>query len=35
MPYRLYVLSNYEKKTKYPLVLWLHGAAGRGTDNVL
>lgn len=35
MPYRLYVPPNYDAKAKYPLVLWLHGAAGRGTDNVL
>src|SRR5215469_10078957 len=35
MPYRLFIPANYDKKSKYPLVLWLHGAAGRGTDNVL
>jgi predicted peptidase len=35
MPYRLHVPPNYNRKEKYPLVLWLHGAAGRGTDNVL
>jgi predicted peptidase len=34
MPYRLYVPPNYDKNEQYPLVLWLHGAAGRGTDNV-
>jgi predicted peptidase len=34
MPYRLFVPANYEKNSKYPLVLWLHGAAGRGNDNV-
>jgi len=35
MPYRLYVPANYDAKAKYPLVLWLHGANGRGNDNVL
>lgn len=35
MPYRLYIPANYDPKAKYPLVLWLHGAAGRGRDNVL
>src|SRR5262249_22002919 len=35
MPYRLFVPPGYDAKKKYPLVLWLHGAAGRGTDNVL
>jgi hypothetical protein len=35
MPYRLYVPAGYDAKAKYPLVLWLHGAAGRGNDDVL
>jgi predicted peptidase len=35
MPYRLFVPENYEAAKKYPLVLWLHGAAGRGNDNLL
>lgn len=35
MPYRLFVPQNYDAAKKYPLVLWLHGAAGRGTDNLL
>ena len=35
MPYRLFVPRNYDAAKKYPLVLWLHGAAGRGTDNLL
>ena len=35
MPYRLYVPPGYDAKRKYPLVLWLHGGAGRGTDNEL
>ncbi|HYH09454.1 MAG TPA: prolyl oligopeptidase family serine peptidase [Thermoanaerobaculia bacterium] len=34
MPYRLLVPENYDRKRSYPLVLWLHGGAGRGTDNV-
>ncbi len=34
MPYRLFVPEGYKAKKKYPLVLWLHGAAGRGTDNL-
>ena len=34
MPYRLFVPPGYDKRTKYPLVLWLHGGAGRGTDNL-
>lgn len=34
LPYRLFVPKNYDKKRKYPLVLWMHGGAGRGTDNL-
>ncbi len=34
MPYRLYAPRGYNGSKKYPLILWLHGAAGRGTDNV-
>lgn len=34
MPYRLFVPPGYDKKKKYPLVLWLHGGAGRGNDNL-
>lgn len=33
MPYRLFIPANYDKNKKYPLVVWLHGAAGRGSDN--
>jgi predicted peptidase len=35
MPYRLFVPAEYDAAKKYPLVLWLHGAAGRGSDNLL
>jgi len=35
MPYRLFVPANYEASQKYPLILWLHGAAGRGSDNLM
>jgi predicted peptidase len=34
MPYRLFVPRDYDAARKYPIVLWLHGAAGRGTDNI-
>lgn len=34
MPYRLFVPRGYNKRKKYPLVLWLHGGAGRGNDNL-
>nr|WP_281722517.1 dienelactone hydrolase family protein [Nitrosomonas nitrosa] len=34
MPYRLFVPKGYAAKKKYPLVIWLHGAAGRGSDNL-
>jgi predicted peptidase len=33
MHYRLWVPANYDARQKYPIVLWLHGAAGRGSDN--
>ena len=32
--YRLFVPQNYDPKKKYPLVLYLHGGGGRGTDNL-
>ena len=35
MPYRLYVPVGYDASQKYPLILWLHGANGRGYDNKL
>jgi len=34
LPYRLYVPVGYNPEQKYPLVLWLHGGEGRGSDNV-
>jgi predicted peptidase len=33
MPYRLFTPKNYDPQRRYPLVLWLHGASGGGTDN--
>jgi poly(3-hydroxybutyrate) depolymerase len=35
LPYRLFVPANYELGRKHPLVLFLHGAGERGTDNRL
>lgn len=34
MPYRLFVPTDYDSTQSYPLVLALHGAGERGTDNV-
>jgi predicted peptidase len=33
MPYRLYIPRNYDPARRYPLILWLHGAGGSGSDN--
>ena len=33
LPYRLWVPENYDGSRSYPLVLFLHGGAGRGRDN--
>ena len=35
MQYRLFVPPGYGAEKKYPIVLWLHGANGRGSDNFL
>jgi predicted peptidase len=34
MPYRLFIPKNYSNSLRYPLLLWLHGASGLGTDNL-
>lgn len=34
LPYRLYVPLGYDANRKYPLLVWLHGGDGRGSDNV-
>jgi predicted peptidase len=34
MPYRLFIPQGYNERKKYPIVLWLHGGAGRGKDNL-
>ncbi len=34
MQYRLFVPTEYDGASKYPIVLWLHDAAGRGSDNL-
>jgi len=34
LPYRLFVPLGYDANKKYPLLLWLHGGDGRGSDNV-
>lgn len=34
MPYRLFVPDDYDAAQSYPLVLALHGAGERGTDNI-
>jgi predicted peptidase len=33
LPYRILFPENYDRKKKYPLILFLHGAGERGTDN--
>ena len=33
IPYRLFVPPRYKPSEKYPLILWLHGSDGLGTDN--
>lgn len=34
LPYRLFVPVTYSRGIKYPLVFWLHGGEGRGSDNI-
>ena len=34
LPYRLFIPQNYDAKKKYPLVVYLHGSGGLGTDNL-
>jgi predicted peptidase len=34
MDYRLFVPPTYDPTKKFPLILWLHNAAGRGSDNL-
>jgi predicted peptidase len=34
MPYRLFVPRGYDRTDAYPLIVWLHGAGGAGTDNL-
>ncbi|HZB15496.1 MAG TPA: prolyl oligopeptidase family serine peptidase [Chryseolinea sp.] len=33
LPYRMLYPENYDKNKKYPLILFLHGAGERGSDN--
>jgi predicted peptidase len=33
MPYRLFIPTGYNPAKKYPLILWLHGSGGVGSDN--
>jgi predicted peptidase len=34
LPYRLLIPKGYDSKQGYPVILYLHGAAGRGQDNL-
>jgi predicted peptidase len=34
MPYRLFVPPGYDRTKEYPLIVWLHGGGGTGTDNL-
>jgi predicted peptidase len=33
LPYRLFIPVEYDASRRYPLIIWLHGAGGRGDDN--
>jgi predicted peptidase len=35
MPYRLFIPKAYNSAQEYPLIIWLHGAGGAGSDNIL
>jgi predicted esterase len=35
LPYRLFIPTNYTTSSNYPIVLYLHGAGERGSDNTL
>jgi predicted peptidase len=34
MPYRLFIPDGYDKRKQYPILLWLHGSGGIGSDNL-
>ena len=34
MPYRLFIPPKYTKSREYPVIVWLHGGGGVGTDNL-
>ena len=34
MPYRLFIPRAYSSRQSYPLIVYLHGGAGNGTDNL-
>lgn len=34
MPYRLFIPNDQARRQPLPLIVWLHGASGLGTDNV-
>ena len=34
LPFQLFIPSSYDSSQQYPLILYLHGASSRGTDNI-